>query len=199
MKKNTVIIIVLVVVFAVLIGGGVLAYSLLAPEVSKPIPTETPTYIHSSDDEEIVSEAETGSKEPATDFTVYDNNGNAVNLSDHFGKPLVVNFWATWCPPCCEELPHFDALAQEMNGEVEFMMVNLTDDEGENAENTRQFLAENGYTFPVYYDDDQSAANAYFIEGIPTTLFIDAEGNIVAQQVGAMDEATLRAYIEQIQ
>lgn len=129
------------------------------------------------------------------DFIVIDSNGKEVKLSDFVGKPIVINFWASWCPPCRAELPHFDKLAKEYEGKVNFLMVNLS---GESKEKVKDFVKQNGYTFPLYFDDEDRGANAYSVSSIPVTVFITAEGNIGAQKTGAMSEATLRSYIEQL-
>ncbi len=134
---------------------------------------------------------------PALDFTVYDQSGEAVNLSDFYGKPIVVNFWATWCGPCKSELPAFETLYQEYS-EVEFLMVNLTDGAQETVGGVSQFLVDNDYHFPVYFDTEMDAALTYSVYSIPATLFIDADGNIVASHMGAMSEDTLRNYIENL-
>lgn len=132
------------------------------------------------------------------DFTVLDPALKRVSLSDKFGKPIVVNFWASWCGPCRSELPHFDKLAGELVGKVEFMMVDLTDGEGDTMEGVKEFVSENGYTFPVYYDTDGSAADTYGVYSIPMTLFIDRNGSLVDSHIGAMTESMLRSYIDRI-
>ena len=133
---------------------------------------------------------------PALDFMVYQQNQSTVNLSDFFGKPIVVNFWATWCGPCKSELPAFEQLYQEYGEDVHFMMINLTDGAQETVKNVTKFVMDNKYTFPVYFDKDTDAALTYSVYSIPATLFIDADGNIVASHMGAMSESTLRNYIE---
>lgn len=132
----------------------------------------------------------------ATDFTVYDADGTPVTLSSFQGKPVVVNFWATWCSPCQMEMPYFESLAKEYADQVKFMMVNLTDGQRETVESVKEFLDVNGYTFPAYFDRDLDAANAYSVYSIPLTLFVDAEGSLVTSHTGAMNEDTLRNYIE---
>lgn len=134
----------------------------------------------------------------AADFTVLDASGNPTNLSAHFGKPLVVNFWATWCGPCRSELPAFDAAAKANAGKIEFMMVNLTDGVSETVESVRQFVADAGYTFPVYYDTEGSAAFAYSISPIPMTVFIRADGTVLDSHIGAMNAATLQNYLDRL-
>ena len=135
---------------------------------------------------------------PAMDFTVYMQDESAVNLSDFYGKPIVVNFWATWCGPCKSELPAFEKLYDEYGNEITFMMVNLTDGAQETVSSVSEFVMDNGYHFPVYFDTDMDAAMTYSVYSIPATLFIDANGNIVASQLGAMSEDMLRNYIERL-
>lgn len=135
----------------------------------------------------------------AADFEVVNAEGSAVHLSDFTGeKPVVVNFWATWCPPCRSELPAFDTLNAEYGDRVTFMMVNLTDGERDTATGVKAFVAAEGYSFPVYYDTAASAANAYEIYSIPVTVFIRADGTLARQQIGAMQESQLRAYLDDL-
>ena len=135
---------------------------------------------------------------PAPDFTMQDADGGSVSLSDHLGTPVVLNFWASWCGPCKNEMPAFDALAAEYAGKVDFMMVNLTDGAGETVESASEFIAQQGYSFPVYFDTDSEGSNAYYVRSIPMTFFIDAKGNIHAYYTGSMSEDTLRQGIELI-
>ena len=134
----------------------------------------------------------------APDFTVYDGDGNGVQLSDFKGKPVVLNFWASWCGPCKMEMPDFEAKCKELEGDVVFMMVNATDGGRETVDTAKAFLAESGYTFPVYYDTEYSAIYAYGVNAFPTTFFIDAEGNLIAYGQGAMSGETLQSGIDMI-
>ena len=127
-------------------------------------------------------------------FTVTDANGKAVKLSEFIGKPIVVNFWAAWCAPCKSELPHFDKLAKELKGKVEFLMVSVY----LNKDYVKQFVSQSGYTFPLYFDDNEEGSTAYEVTGIPVTVFITADGNIKSKVVGSMSEAVLRNYINRI-
>ena len=127
-------------------------------------------------------------------FTVTDANGKAVKLSEFIGKPIVVNFWAAWCAPCKSELPHFDKLAKELKGKVEFLMVSVY----LNKDYVKQFVSQSGYTFPLYFDDNEEGSTAYEVTGIPVTVFITADGNIESKAVGSMSEAVLRNYINRI-
>ena len=134
-------------------------------------------------------------KNTAPDFTVLDKDGNTIRLSEKFGKPIVINFWATWCPPCKQELPDFDKLCKEYGDRVVFMMVNLTDGYRDTVDGTKRFVSGKGYTFPVYFDTKNNAASAYNVSSIPQTTFIDAKGNIYTTRIGAMNEATLKIYL----
>ena len=114
-----------------------------------------------------------------------------MHLSDLAGKPVVLNFWASWCPPCKSEMPEFDSVYQEMGEEVCFMMVNLTDGDRETRASAMKFIEAQGYEFPVYLDTKQDAVVTYGVTSIPTTYFIDKDGFIAARAVGAIDKETL--------
>lgn len=145
-----------------------------------------------------IVEKEEPSKIQAPDFTVYDSDGNEVHLSDFIGKPIVLNFWASWCGPCKMEMPDFNEMYGEKGEELHFLMINLTDGSRETVEIAKAFIEEQGYAFPVYYDSSSSAAAAYGVNSIPTTYFIDAEGNIVTQAIGSIDSETLKLGIDMI-
>ena len=132
--------------------------------------------------------ARTRSKAP--DFTVHDSNGNNVKLSDMKGKPVVVNFWASWCPPCRTEMPHFEEAHKELGKEVQFMMVNLIGG-GETKEKADAFIENQGLTFPVFYDITSEAARQYDVRAIPMTIFVDADGNLAGSSTGMLDKKNL--------
>ncbi len=176
-KKYLLPVLLLVLVAAVAVGGVLLARP--AAEPSAPADSEAQPTL-------------------APDFTAYTADGQAVKLSDYVGKPVVLNFWASWCGPCKSEMPEFDSKCAELEGQVQFLMVNLTDGQTETLETARGFVESSGYTFPVLYDLDQAAAMSYGIQAIPTTFFIDAEGYFVAYAQGAIDAATLQQGIDMI-
>jgi len=164
--------------FAALLAGAVLAYNTLSRQVE---PSMEPPR----------TQAQTQGNWSGADFTVVDAEGVSHRLSDFRGNPVVLNFWASWCPPCRQEMPEFDTAHQEMGGEVMFMMVDLTDGARETVEIASRFIQEQGYGFPVYFDTNGEAANAYRISSIPATFFIDREGRVVFNQVGALSGAAL--------
>ena len=137
-------------------------------------------------------------REAAPDFTIYDLEGNAHKLSDFRGKPVILNFWATWCGYCQVEMPDFDEKFKEYGNDVHFIMLNVTDGAQETVESASAFIQENGYSFPVYYDTDMDATGSYNTSGLPVTYFIDADGNFVAWQQGMMTAETLQVGIDML-
>ena len=133
----------------------------------------------------------------APDFTVYDLDGNAVQLSDYIGKPIVLNFWASWCGPCQMEMPDFHEKYLELGEEVNFLMINMTTGR-ETQESAIAFIEKNDYSFPIFYDTQSDAAMTYGAYSLPTTYFIDAEGYAIAQATGAIDAETLQRGIDMI-
>ena len=148
--------------------------------------------------EEAGQADETEEQPLAPDFTVYDAEGNAVRLSDYAGKPVVLNFWASGGGPCTSEMPDFDAASQELGAEVQFLMINMTDGSRETVDTASAYVAEQGFTFPVFYDTESEAALAYGAYSLPTTYFIDAEGYAVARGVGALSAEALQQGIDMI-
>lgn len=138
-------------------------------------------------------------KTKAPDFTIYDSDGNSINLSDIEDKPIVLNFWASWCPPCKNEMPYFDTVYLELGDEIQFLMVDLADGNRETVEKGMTFIEDEGFSFPVYFDTANEAGSIYGVRSIPTTYFIDKDGYIVTGVQGAIDEDTLRKGIMLIQ
>ncbi len=183
-KKN---ILILVLVLAVLMVGGTFLYKHL-------LNNSMPGVAVTNDQGETDAEE----KHLMPDFTVYDADGNPVRLSDFRGTPVVLNFWASWCGPCKSEMPDFDAKAAEYSGKVTFLMVNLTDGYQETVETASDFIEEQGYSFPVYYDTDMNAAQTYGVTSVPITYFIDAEGCRAGRAMGAISADYIQTGINMI-
>jgi len=211
--KNRLEIVILAVVLVALIAVGGFAYRYLSDnfELSVPQPQPEPGV---SATESVESKPPQAQKEegqpdqteeesepepiPAPDFIVYDADGNEVRLSDKKGKPVVIDFWASWCGPCKKGLPKMEEAYKQYGDRVEFMMVNLTDGHQETVEKANKLIEENGYTFPVYYDSDLIAAYVYQVNSIPRTLFVDADGNAVVMYTGLMPEEVITERIEEL-
>ena len=205
MNKNKTLLII-ALVFVLLLGGAYVFYNRLAQDgapdqlavqgASAAGQTE-----QDADTPQEEDKGEEEGQEPekvlAPDFTVYDLDGNAVQLSDYIGKPIVLNFWASWCGPCQMEMPDFHEKYLQLGEEVNFLMINMTTGR-ETQESAIAFIEKNDYSFPIFYDMQSDAAMTYGAYSLPTTYFIDAEGYAIAQATGAIDAETLQRGIDMI-
>ena len=150
-NKNSLLIILLV--FVLLIGGAYVLYDRLGQDVTAeqmivhatPQPTPEPAAEEVIPEGESTEAADTSANEEpediiAPDFEVIDKEGNPVKLSSFFGKPIVLNFWASWCGPCQSEMPDFNEKYAELGGDVHFVMVNMTDGGRETVETASAFI-----------------------------------------------------------
>ena len=203
-KKKTILVVALA--FVLLLGGAYVFYNRLAQGA-------TPDQLavqgasaagQTEQDADTPQEEDKGEEEGqepekvlAPDFTVYDLDGNAVQLSDFIGKPIVLNFWASWCGPCQMEMPDFHEKYLQLGEKVNFLMINMTTGR-ETQESAIAFIEKNDYSFPIFYDTQSDAAMTYGAYSLPTTYFIDAEGYAIAQATGAIDAETLQRGIDMI-
>lgn len=214
MNKDKRILPIIVLVLVLLIGGAGFLYGRLSSGYSPQQLQiqgngQVPAASSQAEPEES-SPAEDGSSEVASsaeeetetvmapDFTVYDDEGNSVKLSDYFGKPIVLNFWASWCGPCQSEMPDFNEAYLKLGEDVQFLMVNMTDGSRETVDAASEFVVGEGYSFPVFYDTDMDAAVTYSVYSLPSTYFIGADGSAVAKATGAIDAEILQSGIDMI-
>ena len=125
----------------------------------------------------------------APDFQLDDLDGQSVALSDFKGKPVLVNFWASWCPPCRSEMPFIQDTFTDKKWADEGLVV-LAIDIGESPSAVSEFVKKYGLTFPVLLDITQDVSLEYYVRGIPTTFFIDREGIIREIRIGAFSSVT---------
>jgi thiol-disulfide isomerase/thioredoxin len=200
-KKKTGGLFVWIILLVVLIGGSIFLYQRFSPaqaaeETAAATSTPSMTPVQSSAPAENTGGGIGSPSVP--DFTVEDADGNEVALSSFAGQPIVMNFWASWCPYCVEELPEFQSAYEEYGDDVVFLIIDLADGSRETVSKGKDYIAEYGYTFPVYFDTDFSAAYAYSISSIPLTVFIDAEGNLSSKHLGAVTASELQSGLEKI-
>ena len=167
--------------------------------------TEDPAY---GEEEELPEDEDESGEEtdlfPAPDFTLKDQYGATHSLSDYRGKVVFLNFWATWCPPCRAEMPNIQAIYEKTKDSRDPEPVILgvafpgsgseTDEEG-----IREFMEENGYTYPVLMDTERSLELPYYVMSYPTTYMIDRNGNIFGYINGMMTRDMMEEAIRQTQ
>jgi thiol-disulfide isomerase/thioredoxin len=144
----------------------------------------TMTLLACSKKEEVKNEAPAVEKSPAPEIIVNSLQGKPLKLSDLKGKVVLLNFWATWCPPCREEIPSMMKLNSAMTGKP-FQMIAVSIDEG-GVPAIESFLKTSGFALPAYTDPDGRAAKAYGITGVPETFVIDKNGILIKKIVGSL-------------
>ena len=118
----------------------------------------------------------------ASDFVLFTPDGQRVSLRSFEGKPVFLNFWATWCGSCKMEMPDMELLQKSLGEKIEILGVN----QGESPAHVEAFVRDNGYSWTFLADADQEVGNLYRVSGYPTSVFINAEGRITGRRVGMM-------------
>ena len=176
---------------AVLVCGG-LGYRMLAARVEpEPAPIEQAEATDDAGEAPLLADH---------DATVYTVDGEAVTLTRIAdGRPLVINFWATWCPYCVEELPDFQKIYAEYGERVSFAFVDVADGQRERAEDAAAWLVAQGYDdLPAYYDTSLEAVSAFGVTSYPTTVVVSGEGEILTVSPGKIDPALLRQALDSL-
>lgn len=167
--------------------------------------------IQADDTSSVVQETKTPTEEPeptetiisndskqmgtsAPDFNLKDLNGEIVTLSDYFGTPIMINFWATWCTPCVSEMALIDEYTTLYEGELIVLEINA----GELEAEVREYLDQYDLHMVFLLDPSSSLASKYYVAGYPTSVFIDEDGFIQVKYAGELDESELTSYLEEI-
>lgn len=132
---------------------------------------------------------------PAPDFTAPGLNGAQVRLSELRGRPVVLNFWASWCPPCRAEMPEFERVWQTYRDQGVVFVGVATSDQTDKAQ---AFLRESKVSYPNVLDAGNDVALMFSANSLPTTVFIDREGRIVGRRVGAMSAGQVATQVEEL-
>ena len=204
MKRNTLFTVLLAAALVLLLAGAGALYARLTAEAPAPEATAAPQPAVTDAPKTAVTDApkqaEVAGPQMKADlapvFTVYTESGEAVRLGDLRGKPAIVNFFASWCGPCRSEMPYFDEAYRMYGEQISFLMVDLCAYGNDTMENARAMVEAGGWSFPVCYDTQGEAVNAYAIRSMPTTIFVSADGTLVAKRIGAMTQAQLLQEIE---
>lgn len=131
------------------------------------------------------------------DFELTTVAGDLVKLSDYKGKKVILNFWASWCPPCKAEMPHMEKYykAYKDSKNVEILAVNMTTTERRGMDNIEKFVNAYGLTFPIPLDQDGKVTKAYGVISPPTTYIINTDGTIAHKEIGPIDEEMIEEFI----
>ena len=183
MKQNRIPIILAILLVGIL-GAAALLYSYLSRQ---------------SDSSSAAPDLDLPDPIPAVDFQLEDSQGvpqSFLELLD--GRPAVLNFWASTCGPCRQEMPFFQQVYDAYGKEIQFLMVNVMDAMGDTKEAAQAYLAEEGFTFPIYYDVQLDGVMSYGLQGFPTTFLLNEDGELVLGYSGMMLDDTLQFYLHAV-
>lgn len=161
--------------------------------VPSPAPTLVPTVTATpAPTPRVIRRASGGDPEAAPDFAVETFEGETLRLSDLRGQVVVLNFWASWCPPCRWEMPFFETISQEYRErDVVFLGIAMSD----TMKDAGEFAAAAGVTYPLALDATNQIARDYEVLGLPTTFLIDKEGAI-RRRLGVANEGVLKIFLD---
>ena len=128
----------------------------------------------------------------APELTLTDLNGNSVSLEDYRGQVVLVNLWATWCPPCREEMPTLVSFYERYKSQ-DFVLIAI--DQGETLEDVLPFVADFGLTFPVWMDESSLAGRRFNTISLPSSYVIDRDGRVKLMWLGGISEKNLESYV----
>jgi peroxiredoxin len=124
----------------------------------------------------------------APDFTLQTVDGESVKLSSYIGRPIILNFWASWCSPCKSQMPMYQEKYDAYQDDIVFLAVALIDGSEETVESAKAYMEKSGYTFPIYFDMSNQVNEVYGVNSIPATFFIAPDGVIVGYASGTLTE-----------
>ena len=175
----------------VIIWVAAIVVAIAAIVITSTLPSNKPAINPASN-----SSSTPGSRFPlAANFTLKDLSGNNVSLSDFKGKPVYINFFATWCPPCRGEMPDIEKMYQKYKDRgLVVLAIDLNEDTG----TVQNFISQAGYTFKVLLDQSGVTRKDYDTTSIPVSVFVDKSGGIIAERVGSLTEAEMEGYIAKL-
>ena len=132
------------------------------------------------------------------DFKITSPDGRELLISSFSGKPLLIVEWASWCPDCRNQLPIIQKMYEKYGDQVHFVLINLIEPEKETTGTADRYITQGEYTFPYYYDMDQSAADALQVQTIPSMYFVDKQGQIKNVLVKHTPEDTLEKELKEL-
>ncbi len=187
MSKRIALSLLMILLVLTVVGCG----STSTPEPTPLPPTATPVVtVETATPASNASSASNGNANaiPAPDFTLQTLDGESVSLSDYRGKLVMINFWASWCPPCNSEMPDLQRYyEQHQDDDFIILGVNYQD----TPDKVQAFVEKYGVTFPILLDSDGRVANLFGVQGLPTSFFVDKEGNVLGYQPGPVTKEML--------
>lgn len=179
-KKKIQLIITIILSIIIIVGGGL---------------------FYNSQKDQVDVNSQNGDSElmDAIDFNVQNDQGKNTYLSDFKdGKPIILNFWSSQCGPCVEEMPDFQRLYDDYKDEVHFVFVDSIGALGETKEMGKAFIQTQGYTFPVYYDVNRNAQEAYSVYSFPTTYLINQDFKLERGGAGMITYDILAEVLDEV-